>query len=186
MGRSDLQTCRTTATIFSFPFLILMGCAQPGEDGAGADATLPGASVVASTEDEGEVTRLAHDFMEALSSRDAERLDGLLAPQAAFFRLREGESGPSYSVRHREEFLGGIAESQTEFLERIWEPVVEVSGRIAMVWAPYDFHSQGSLSHCGIDVLALLKMAEGWKVTSITYNVVQESCPPSPLGPPGG
>jgi hypothetical protein len=124
--------------------------------------------------------------MEALSSRDAERLDELLAPQAALFSIREGESGPRYSVRHREEFLGGIAERQTEFLERIWEPVVEVSGRIAMVWAPYDFHMQGSFSHCGIDVLAFLKMEEGWKVTSITYNVVQESCPPSPLGSPGG
>jgi hypothetical protein len=99
MGCSGLQTCRTTVTIFSLPFLILMGCTQPGEDGAGADATLPDASVVASTEDELVVTRLAHDFMEALSSRDAERLDELLAPQAALFSIREGESGPSQSAR---------------------------------------------------------------------------------------
>jgi hypothetical protein len=91
MGCSGLQTCRTTVTIFSLPFLILMGCTQPGEDGAGADATLPDASVVASTEDELVVARLAHDFMEALSSRDAERPR---RHSSAFERARAGRDIP--------------------------------------------------------------------------------------------
>ena len=186
MGRPTLRILGTTALIPLLFFLMLTGCAEPGEDREGADATLPDVSVVTSSDDEGEVIRLAHDFMEALSSRNILRLDELLAPQAALFSIREGEGGPSYSVRLREEFLSGLAERQTEFIERIWDPVVEVSGRIAMVWAPYDFHMDGAFIHCGIDVLAFLKMGDGWKVTSITYNVVGEGCPPSPLGPPGG
>ena len=63
---------------------------------------------------------------------------------------------------------------------------MEVTGRIGMVWAPYDFHSEGFFSHCGIDVLAFLNMAEGWKVTSVTYYVVRDGCPESPLGTPEG
>ena len=67
----------------------------------------------------------------------------------------------------------------------MWDPMVQVQDRVAMVWAPYDFHLDGEFSHCGIDVFTLLKGAEGWQVTSITYNVVREGCPPSPLGSPG-
>jgi len=133
-----------------------------------------------------EVTRLAYDFMQALSQRNTVRLDELMASHATLFSIREGDSGPVYGVRTREEFLEGLAEGGSTFLERIWEPTVEVSGRIAMVWAPYDFHVDGALSHCGIDVLAFMKLEEGWKVTSITYNVVREGCEPSPLGVPGG
>lgn len=159
-----------------------LGCegrGEGGEEGLGGEvesaATTPGT-------DAAEVTHLAHDFMDALSQRNTTRLDELLADHARLFSIREGDGGPQYAVRSREEFLQGLAEGGTAFVERIWEPTVEVSGRIAMVWAPYDFHLDGEFSHCGIDVLAFMKMAEGWKVTSITYNVVREGCPESPLG----
>jgi hypothetical protein len=72
-----------------------------------------------------------------------------------------------------------------ELLERMWEPVVQVHDRVAMVWTPYDFYLNGAFSHCGTDVFTLLKESEGWKIASITYNVVREGCPTSPLGPPG-
>jgi hypothetical protein len=130
-----------------------------------------------------EVTRLAYEFMDALSARDTERLGEMMAPHARLFSIREGQGGADYRVRTREEFLDGLAEDGPQFVERIWEPVVEMKGRIGMVWAPYDFHVDGEMTHCGIDVLAFLKMDEGWKVTSITYNMVRDDCPVSPLGP---
>jgi hypothetical protein len=133
-----------------------------------------------------EVTQLAKDFMAALSSRDAATLDRLLAPEAMLYSVREGEGGLVYRVRSRESFLEGIGTAASSFLERIWDPVVEVKGRVAMVWAPYDFHAGGSFSHCGIDLLNYLKLEDGWKVTSFTYEVVREGCEPSPLGKPGG
>ena len=133
-----------------------------------------------------EVTQLAYGFMEALSDRDTKRLDEMMAPHARLFSIREGNDGVEYRVRTREEFLEGLAENGPEFVERIWEPVVEMKDRIGMVWAPYDFHVNGELTHCGIDVLAFLKMEEGWKVTSITYNLETEDCPVSPLGPAEG
>jgi len=141
----------------------------------------------AAQEDEvASVTQLAHDFMHALSIRDIGRLDEFLAPQAMLYSVREDEQGPVLGARTREDFLQGLGGDTRQFLERIWEPVVEVSGRVAMVWSPYDFHLDGSFSHCGIDVLTLLRLDGGWKVASITYNVVREGCGPSPLGAPGG
>lgn len=177
---------KTSACLLPVLALLLAGCGAPEEtvvpdnslEGPGVDTGLVAEKL--------EVTQLAHDFMEALSTRNTTRLDELLAPHAALFSIREGEGGPAYGIRTREEFLGGLAEGEATFVERIWEPTVEVTGRIAMVWAPYDFYSDGVFSHCGVDVLAFLKMAEGWKVTSVTYNVVRDGCPPSPLGVPAG
>ena len=132
------------------------------------------------------VTRLAYEFMEALSTQDTETLTRLLAPQAMLYSVREGEMGPVLGVRTGEGFLEGIGGDSRGLLERIWDPWVEVSGRVGIVWAPYDFHLNGEFSHCGVDVLTFLKLEDGWKVTSITYDVVREGCPPSPLGEPGG
>ena len=136
--------------------------------------------------EEGVVTQLAHDFMRALSSRDTDALDALLAPQAMLYSVRKGEEGPIYGVRTRESFLGGLQGGSSVFLERIWDPVVEVSGGVAVVWAPYDFHLDGVFSHCGVDVLTFLKLVDGWKVANVTYDVVRVGCEPSPLGAPGG
>ena len=144
------------------------------------------ASLAGQGGEDGVVIQLTHDFMHALSSRNTEFLDGLLAPQATLYSLREGEEGPVYGVRTRESFLEGLQGGSTVFLERIWEPVVEVSGGVAMVWAPYDFHLDGVFSHCGVDVLTFLRLEGGWKVANVTYDVVREGCEPSPLGAPVG
>lgn len=159
------------------------GAPPAGEERASA---APRPMGTADEAERSEVTELAHDFMRALSERNTADLDDLLAPHARLFSIREGESGPVYRVRTREEFLEGLAGGGSPFRERIWDPVVEISGRIAMVWAPYDFYADGERSHCGIDVLAFMKLEAGWKVTSITYNVVHEGCPESPLGAPEG
>jgi len=185
-----VKTVRTrgvlaTLILIPAPALVSLGC-RGGEGTDNLDPTSRPLSEEVQSPDVVAVTRLATGFMDALSSRDTERLDKMLAPQARLFSIREGESGPIYGVRTREEFLEGLDEGGAELRERIWEPVVEVSGRVAMVWAPYDFHLDGELSHCGIDILALMKMEEGWRVTSITYNVVREGCPVSSLGSSGG
>jgi hypothetical protein len=175
-----------TLILLPAPGFLSLGCRGGEGEPDKLDSTSQPLAEEVQTPDVLAVTRLATDFMDALSSRDTERLDEMLAPRARLFSIREGESGPIYGVRTREEFLEGLDEGGGEFRERIWEPVVEVSGRVAMVWAPYDFHLDGELSHCGIDILALMKMEEGWKVTSITYNVVREGCPVSPPGTSGG
>lgn len=133
-----------------------------------------------------EVSQLAEEFVAALSNRDAATLDRLLAPEAMIYSVRQSEDGPLYGTRSRESFLERIGSGSSSFVERIWDPVVEVKGRVAMVWAPYDFHAGGSFSHCGIDLLTYLKLKDGWKITSLTYDVVREGCEASPLGKPGG
>jgi hypothetical protein len=133
-----------------------------------------------------EVTAVAQEFLEALSATDTATLAGLLAPQAMIFSARDVQDGVALRAVSRESFLEGLGGEEEELLERMWDPTVLVQDRVAMVWTPYDFHLNGEFSHCGIDVFTLLMGENGWQVGSITYNVVRDGCPPSPLGPPGG
>jgi hypothetical protein len=132
-----------------------------------------------------EVTEVAHLFLSALSAADTAALSGLLAVGAGIHSVREGEEGPVLRAVSREDFLEGLGAEDQQFLERMWDPTVQVQDGVATVWAPYDFHLAGEFSHCGIDIFTLLEGMEGWQVTNISYNVIREGCPPSPLGPPG-
>ena len=132
------------------------------------------------------VEEIASTFLLALSAADTATLAGLLAPEAMIYSVREGQEGAVLGTRTRESFLTGLGGDARGLLERMWSPTVLVQDRVAMVWTPYDFHLDGEFSHCGIDVFTLLEGPEGWKVTSITYNVVREGCAASPLGSPGG
>jgi hypothetical protein len=144
------------------------------------------APALAQDGEEEAVRHLAETFLGALSAADTASLSTLLAPDAMIYRVVEGEGGGTIGATTREAFLSGLGGDNRSLLERMWEPTVLIQGRVAMVWTPYDFHLNGQFSHCGIDVFNLLKDQGGWKVTSITYNVIREGCPPSPLGKPGG
>ena len=69
-------------------------------------------------------------------------------------------------------------------LERMWSPRVLVDGRMATLWAPYDFHRAGKFSHCGTETVMLIEQQGAWKVATLAYTVKREGCEPSPLGPP--
>jgi hypothetical protein len=57
--------------------------------------------------------------------------------------------------------------------ERMTGPEVKVSGGIATIWTPYDFHVGSTFSHCGVDSFQLVRTSRGWQVTSIIYTIVR-------------
>ena len=65
-----------------------------------------------------------------------------------------------------------------------WRDEQMVHGRIAQLWAPYDFWIDGEFSHCGIDSFALAKGDTGWRIVGVSHTVERDGCEPSPLGLP--
>ncbi|MEY3398642.1 MAG: hypothetical protein RL220_1236 [Bacteroidota bacterium] len=53
---------------------------------------------------------------------------------------------------------------------------VEVHGKMAMAWVPYDFTINGEFSHCGIDACTLVKLGQEWKFALIAYTVEYDQC----------
>ena len=106
-----------------------------------------------------------------------------LLPDASFHSIRVQDGKQMARTNSAKDFLKDLKKGKQKWVERIWDPVVTIQGEVAAVQAPYDFHSNGQFSHCGKEVFNLLKTADGWKISSITYDVQTEGCDPSPLGP---
>lgn len=79
-------------------------------------------------------------------------------------------------------YLDTLGKHKEAFRERIWDARVTVHGNLAQVWAPYDFHLDGKLSHCGIDSFSLVRGADGWRIAGISYTMQKTGCAPGPLG----
>lgn len=118
---------------------------------------------------------------QAMAARDAAALRATLLPGAQFHAVRPDGA---VSAATSEEFITRIAAAKEAPVERMWNPAVLISGRLAALWAEYDFHRGSQFSHCGVDAVHLVKTPEGWKITAIAYTVQKDNCPPSPLGPP--
>jgi hypothetical protein len=60
--------------------------------------------------------------------------------------------------------------------EVIWDPVVQVDGAFAQVWAPYAFYVGKQFSHCGVDAFQLVNTEAGWKIFQLTDTRRKEKC----------
>jgi ketosteroid isomerase-like protein len=133
--------------------------------------------------DEAAVVAAVEAFLDALNAKDGPRLAATLAPGAVFHSAAENPRTGPIVVRTGEEFVALVVRSPNELHERKWDPEVRIQGRIATVWAPYDFWIDGTFSHCGIDAFNLVQTEDGWRISSAVYTTEREGCEPSPLGP---
>jgi hypothetical protein len=138
-------------------------------------------SLAAAEPEEKAVLAAVQTMFDGMSSHNPEMVKSVMTPDARAVGMRPDRAGTS---RSRDELAAAIAGGSAPILERIWDPKVQIRGRIANVWAEYDFYSNGKFGHCGIDTFLLLKTDEGWKIFSLTWTQETEGCKPSPLGPP--
>ena len=128
------------------------------------------------------VLKAVQAFFDTMTAKDVDRAREVLVPQGRFqaANLRgDGRPDRSFAV---EEYLADLQAAKQVMRERIWNPEVRIHGRIASVWAPYDFWIDGKFSHCGVDAFDLIKTEKGWKIAGGAYTV-ESKCEPSPLGP---
>lgn len=125
-------------------------------------------------------------YIDAMASRDADALASTMLPEASLHAAAVEPSGELRPPRSRtaEEFVDWLRGTTDAQLGRIWGYEVRVHDRVATLWTPYDFWRNGEFSHCGVEIFTLVKLAEGWRIASITYTTRTEGCEPSPLGPP--
>jgi hypothetical protein len=135
----------------------------------------------ADTGEEKAILAAIQTLFDGMAAHDAAMIKSAMTPEGRLIGV--GGDRPARNVT-RDEFAQSIAGNQARLLERIWDPKVLVRGRIAMVWAEYDFHTDGKFGHCGVDSFMMLKTGEGWKATAVSYTSETEGCVPSPLGPP--
>jgi hypothetical protein len=134
--------------------------------------------------DSSDVIATVQKFFDAMEKRDTAALRSVLLPGTRFVVLLADTVPGTARTQVDSVFIRSIGGAKQALLERMWTPVVHVQGPIATLWTPYDFHVDGTRSHCGVDAFTLAQTATGWQITSIAYTVQRRSCPVSPLGPP--
>ncbi len=119
------------------------------------------------------VTGTVQKLFDAMAAKDGAAIKALVLPGTSLSALR---ANGQTTVTPIEKFIETISTAQGSLAERMWDPKVLVEGNIATLWAPYDFHRDGKFTHCGIDVVNLLKTPEGWKIAGLSYTVIQQGC----------
>jgi hypothetical protein len=121
-------------------------------------------------------------FFESINTGNGELLAGLELEGAQILNIREDTAG-EYEFLQRSWFESDNFNADSRLTERYWDEELLISNAFAVFWAPYDFHVDGEFSHCGIDVLNLIKIDDEWKISHAMWTIQRPNCAASPLGP---
>lgn len=128
------------------------------------------------------VKQVIDNFFESINTGNGALLASLGVEGAQVLNIRKEVVGqPEFVERawfEEDSFAG-----DTRLTERYWDEELLISEHLAVFWAPYDFHIDGEFSHCGIDVLNLIKIDGQWKIGHAMWTIQPQDCAASPLGP---
>ncbi len=128
------------------------------------------------------VKQVIDHFFESINTGNGELLASLEVEGAQILNIREDTVG-EYEFVERGWFEGDNFATDIQLTERYWDEQLLLSDKLAVFWAAYDFHIDGEFSHCGIDVLNLIKIDDEWKIGHAMWTIQRPGCEASPLGP---
>ncbi len=129
-----------------------------------------------------EVLGTVETMFRAMRTKDTTLLRSVFEPGARLVGIRTRADGTSFvqtiSVDQWVKFVG--QDPRPDWIERAFEPVVQIRETLAQVWADYDFHFGSTFSHCGIDAVQLLRLNGRWMIVSIADTYQAAGCPARP------
>lgn len=122
------------------------------------------------------VIGIVNRFFEALEKKDTALYSSLVMRNAQIWVSRKRNDSLQTPMRSFAEDIQKLPLYKETLYEKAFTYKVSLHQHIAVVWAPYSFHLNTTLSHCGIDVFTLLKTTTGWKIVSTVYTVEPDAC----------
>lgn len=116
---------------------------------------------------EKDVLAVIHRVFDGMKEADSAKVRTAFAPGARFVQVGTRANPDTIAYPAVDGWLGGIARSNKTWEEKIWNVRVLVDGNVASAWMDYSFHLNGTLSHCGIDSIELVKLKGEWKITQL-------------------
>jgi hypothetical protein len=126
--------------------------------------------------DSAQVLAVVRRLFDGMRSADSAMVRSTMASIIRFAEVNERVTPARIESDSVEGWLGGVARSNRQWDERIYDAEVRVDGNLAQVWAPYTFYLNGKISHCGVDAFELLKDASGWKITQLGDTRRRDNC----------
>lgn len=108
-----------------------------------------------------------------MKAHDTAAITALFVPGAT---LASMDAEGKIVITPADKWAERIGANKNLLVERMHNPKVLEHGPIAVLWAEYDFHLNGTLTHCGIDLFNLLKTGGSWKITAISFTSETTGC----------
>ncbi len=128
------------------------------------------------TPEQDAVAEAATNFMAAISSDDRTLLAELMVSEGMIFvHNRMDPDNPRLAIVSVAEHVESWKSRTADYEEVMNYSHVLVDGDMAQVWGPYSFTADGSLTHCGINSLSLVRRDGEWKVGNTSFTMVAPS-----------
>lgn len=143
-----------------------------------APAALPAQGTSASQANaEKEVRAVITRMFDGMRAGDSTMVRSTLHPEARMVRpmLRNGVMGAQIDSPHA--WVKAIGTPHAEaWDERISNVRITIDGNLAHAWMDFEFWRGSQFSHCGVDSMHLIKLAEGWKVVDLADTSRKDGC----------
>lgn len=166
-------------------FVAAAGAAPLAAQEHGAHAQDAGAHGHGSQEDIAAITAIVDRLFDGMRAGDSAMVRSVFHPQVRMvtsFRNREGQ--PQVAVENSiDGFVQAVGTPHDEVWdERISGLMIHTDGDFGMAWMDYWFFLGERFSHCGIDLMELVRTPEGWKIIGLADTRRREGCEPAPAG----
>ena len=127
----------------------------------------------AATPEEQAVLAPVQAMFDGMAHRDAAAIRVPLLPGGSLVLMRDGKP-----VRMSfEDFATRVARpGTTKIEERIHDPIIRIDNDLAVVWAPFEFLSDGKVDHCGTDLFNLVRQDGQWLIADVA-DTGRKTCP---------
>jgi len=162
--------------ILSAAALLLVLGAVPA---AAQHAGHAGPDTAALTEDQAAIAAVVDQLFDGMRAGDSAMVRAVFHPEIRMvtsYRNREGR--PQVAVQDSlDGFVQAVGTPHEEVWdEKIWGLVIMTDGDFGMAWMNYGFFLGERFSHCGIDLMELVRTDDGWKIISLADTRRREGC----------
>lgn len=103
-------------------------------------------------------------LFDGMAKRDPVAMKATLLPGGTLVLMRDGK--PAQMTF--DAFVERVARpGTTRIEERIHNPLVRIDHDLAVVWAPFEFLTNGKVDHCGTDLFNLVRVNGKWLIASV-------------------
>jgi hypothetical protein len=114
------------------------------------------------------VYAVVEKFFQGFNAKDSTVMKSTLFSEVKLFTTGTNQQGvPVAQAEGAEALIKTVAGAPVKLDERISNPQISVADGLATVWVDYELYVDDKYSHCGVDVMMLVKTAEGWKISTL-------------------
>ena len=112
----------------------------------------------------------------AMLARDGAAVTELVEPQGVLTSVTMDAGGSRIASSSWAEFASRLPQAPAPIRERLFDPEVRIRGDLAMVWSRYDLSIGDTFSHCGTDLVELVRRDGRWRLLNLSYTRERTGC----------